>query len=351
MGFFKSQLLKIIEWKDDSQDVIVYRFPMHDGKKEREIMTGSSLTVRESQAAIFVSQGQIADVFGPGRYKLSTRNLPFLTKIGHVFYDGDSKFKCEVYFVNTKQFTNQKWGTANPITMRDADFGVIRIRGYGVFSFRVINPALFLKTLFGTNSLFTVEDINEYLKSMLISCITDTIAESKVSALDLAGNLQEFNDMCQNNIQHKFEELGLSLTNLTIENISFPENIEKALDERATLGILGDKMGVYAQKKAADALGDAAKNNNSAAGTFIGMGLGQTMGSAMGGVFSNIQNAEDKPKEKKRFCPECGHAVSSTAKFCPECGSKIASENVCPECGNKVKPTAKFCPECGHKLK
>ena len=126
---------------------------------------------------------------------------------------------------------------------------------------------------------------------------------------------------------------------------------EKALDERATLGILGDKMGVYAQKKAADALGDAAKNNNSAAGTFIGMGLGQTMGSAMGGVFSNIQNAEDKPKEKKKFCPECGHAVSSTAKFCPECGSKIASENVCPECGNKVKPTAKFCPECGHKLK
>ena len=255
MGWFKSQLLKIIEWKDDTKDTIVYRFPMFDGKKEREIMRGSSLTVRESQAAVFVNRGQIADVFGPGEYKLETRTLPILTSLGHIFYDGDSKFKAEVYFVNTKQFTNQKWGTANPITMRDADFGVIRIRGYGVFSFRVINPALFLKALFGTNSQFTVDDINQYLKSMLISCITDTIAESKVSALDLASNLQEFNDLCQSNIQHKFEELGLSLTNLTIENISFPENIEKALDERATLGILGDKMGVYAQKKAADALG------------------------------------------------------------------------------------------------
>ena len=351
MGWFKSQLLKIIEWKDDTKDTIVYRFPMFDGKKEREIMRGSSLTVRESQAAVFVNRGQIADVFGPGEYKLETRTLPILTSLGHIFYDGDSKFKAEVYFVNTKQFTNQKWGTANPITMRDADFGVIRIRGYGVFSFRVINPALFLKALFGTNSQFTVDDINQYLKSMLISCITDTIAESKVSALDLASNLQEFNDLCQSNIQHKFEELGLSLTNLTIENISFPENIEKALDERATLGILGDKMGVYAQKKAADALGDAAKNSG-AAGSFIGMGIGQTMGGARSGVFSNIQNAKDEPKQQSggKFCPNCGAAVGAGAKFCPECGNKLSSERVCPECGKPVKPTAKFCPECGSKI-
>ena len=351
MGWFKSQLLKIIEWKDDTKDTIVYRFPMFDGKKEREIMRGSSLTVRESQAAVFVNRGQIADVFGPGEYKLETRTLPILTSLGHIFYDGDSKFKAEVYFVNTKQFTNQKWGTANPITMRDADFGVIRIRGYGVFSFRVINPALFLKALFGTNSQFTVDDINQYLKSMLISCITDTIAESKVSALDLASNLQEFNDLCQSNIQHKFEELGLSLTNLTIENISFPEDIEKALDERATLGILGDKMGVYAQKKAADALGDAAKNSG-AAGSFIGMGIGQTMGGAMSGVFSNIQNAKDEPKQQSggKFCPNCGAAVGAGAKFCPECGNKLSSERVCPECGKPVKPTAKFCPECGSKI-
>ena len=349
MGFFKSQLLKIIEWKDDSKDTIVYRFPMHDGKKEREIMTGSSLTVRESQAAVFVCKGQIADVFGPGLYKLHTRNLPLLTAIGHVFYDGDSKFKSEVYFVNTKQFTNQKWGTANPITMRDSDFGVVRLRGYGTFSFRVINPSLFLKALFGTNSLFTVEDINEYLKSMLISGITDVIAESKVSALDMASNLQEFNNLCQQNMQGKFEILGLELCNLVIENISFPENIEKALDERATLGILGDKMGAYAQKKAADALGDAAKNPGSV-GAFMGVGLGQNMGGALNGVFSNIQNAEDKPKQATKFCSECGSRIAPAAKFCPECGAKQASANICSGCGATLNGNAKFCPECGTKV-
>lgn len=354
MGFLKSQLLKIIEWRDDSQDTIVYRFPMFDGKKEREIMTGSSLTVRESQAAVFVCQGKIADVFGPGLYKLDTHNLPILTKIGHVFYDGDSKFKSEVYFVNTKLFTNQKWGTANPIAMRDADFGVVRLRGYGVFAFRVINPSLFLKTLFGTNSRYSANDINEYLKSILISGITDTIAESKVSALDLASNLQEFNDLCQRNLQTKFEELGLELSSLTIENLSFPEAIEKALDERATLGILGDKMGTYVQKKAADAMEEAAKNGN-AAGGFVGMGLGQSMGSAVAGAFSNVQNAEDKkeepkPKEGGKFCPECGAAVSPSAKFCPECGAKQNEQKTCPACGKAVKPTAKYCPECGAKI-
>ena len=349
MGFFKSQLLKIIEWKDESKDTIVYRFPMHDGKKEREIMTGSSLTVRESQAAVFVCQGQIADVFGPGLYKLNTGNLPLLTAIGHVFYDGASRFKSEVYFVNTKQFTNQKWGTANPITMRDNDFGVIRLRGYGTFSFRVINPSLFLKALSGTNSLFTVEDINEYLKSMLISGITDNIAESKVSALDMASNLQEFNYLCQDKLQGKFEILGLELCNLVIENISFPANIEKALDERATLGILGDKMGVYAQKKAADALGDAAKNPGSA-GAFMGIGLGQSMGGAMSGVFGNIQNAKDEPKQPTKFCSECGAKVAVGAKFCAECGAKQSQSNVCSNCGVQLNSGAKFCAECGTKV-
>ena len=265
-------------------------------------------------------------------------------------YGFNSPFFADVYFVNTKQFTNQKWGTANPITMRDNYFGVIRLRGYGTFSFRVNNPANFLKALFGTNSLFTVEDINEYLKSMLISGITDTIAESKVSALDLASNLQEFNALCQHNMQEKFDTLGLELCNLVIENISFPANIEKALDERATLGILGDKMGVYAQKKAADALGDAAKNPGSA-GAFMGIGLGQSMGGAMSGVFSNIQNAQDTPKQNNsKFCAECGSRINPGAKFCPECGAKQASSNACSNCGAQLNPGAKFCPECGTKV-
>ena len=150
-------------------------------------------------------------------------------------------------------------------------------------------------------------------------------------------------------MQGKFEILGLELCNLVIENISFPENIEKALDERATLGILGDKMGVYAQKKAADALGDAVKNPGSV-GAFMGVGVGQNMGGALNSVFSNIQNAEDKPKQPKKFCSECGCQLAATAKFCPECGSKQPGANVCSGCGTQLADSAKFCPECGKKV-
>ncbi len=347
MGFFKSQMWKVIEWKDASSDTLVYRFPMNG----KDIMTGSSLTVRESQAAIFVHEGKIADVFGPGRHKLETRNLPFLTAMGKVFYQGESRFKAEVYFVNTKQFVNQKWGTKAPITMRDRDFGMVRIRGFGVYGFRVGDPKAFMQNLFGTNSSFTVDNINDHLKSVLISGMTDTIAESKVSALDLSSNLQEFNDLCLTTIQPKFSELGLELTNFTIESITFPEEIEKALNERISLGILGDKMGTYAQKKAADALGDAAKNQGTLGG-FVGVGMAQNFGGAFGNTFQNLAQAQDAPKETKpkgKFCSACGAQIAATAKFCPECGQK-QDGNVCPKCGAEVKEGAKFCPECGEKL-
>lgn len=346
----RNQMWQVIEWKDDSQNTLVYRYP-HKGK---EIISGTQLTVRESQEAIFVHMGQIADVFKPGKYKLETKNLPILSGLGSLFYQGrESRFKAEVYFVNTKQFPNQKWGTASPITLRDKDFGVIRIKGYGVYSFKVNDGATFMKELFGTNSSFEVEDINGYLRSMLISSVTDTIAESMVSALEIYANLQEFSDMCANNVREKFNKLGLDITNFVIENISFPESVEKAIDERSALGILSDKMGTYTQKKAADALGDAAKNTGTV-GTFVGLGLGQQAGGAIGGAFGNISNAADVDKNEKKpdtkFCAECGHEMKTTAKFCPECGAKSTVDGVCSKCGAKVKAGQKFCPECGQKL-
>ncbi|MEG1924080.1 MAG: SPFH domain-containing protein, partial [Clostridia bacterium] len=195
MGLFdkiKGQLLKVIAWEDDTTNTLVYRFPM-EGKA---IMIGSKLTVRPSQTAIFVNRGKIADVFGPGEYDLQTRNLPFLTAIGDVFYQGENRFKADVYFVSTKQFTGLQWGTASPITIRDNDFGMVRIRSYGVYGFRMDDPTKLLEELFGTNSTFEVEDITEHLKSILISSMTDTIAESHVSALDMAMNLRDFNAKC-----------------------------------------------------------------------------------------------------------------------------------------------------------
>ena len=231
-----------------------------------EIMSGSKLTVRESQVAVFVHKGKIADIFQPGQYTLSTNNLPVLSGLRALLYQGrDVVVKSDVYFVNTKQFTNLKWGTKNPITMRDADFGMVRVGAFGTYSMRVFDAERFLKELFGTNSTFTVADINDHLKSLLVSQMADTVAESKIPMLDMAANLQEFSAMCRTNITEKFREYGLDITSFTIENISLPQEVEKVLDERTSLGILGDKMGTYTQKKAADALGDAARNTGTLA--------------------------------------------------------------------------------------
>ncbi|MDD4291350.1 MAG: SPFH domain-containing protein [Clostridia bacterium] len=349
MGLFdkiKNQLLKVVHWEDDTNDTLVYRFPMED----RAIMTGSKLTVRPSQVAIFVHRGQIADIFGPGEYKLETRNLPFLTAIGNVFYQGDTRFKAEVYFVSTKQFTGLKWGTKNPVTMRDKEFDMIRIRAFGVYAFKVGDPKKLLEELFGTNSSFEVADIQEHITSHLITTFSDVVASSKVSALDMAINLREFNEMCEKEVQVDFDSLGLELTNFNIENISFPENVEQAIDERSSLGILSGKMGTYTQKKAADAMADAAKNTGSA-GMFMGLGVGANAGGYVGQTMGNAVNtAKDETSGGNKYCPSCGTANPKSAKFCSDCGNPLAVAGVCPKCGANIEPGAKFCANCGEKL-
>ena len=338
-SFTKSQLLKSLEWTDNTKNTIVYKYPM-DG---RQIMMGSKLTVRESQVAVFVNKGQIADVFEPGYHKLTTSNLPFLTKLLSLPYGFNSPFYAEVYFINTKQFTNIKWGTSNPITMRDKEFGTIRIRSYGTYAFKVSDPTVFLKELFGTNSTFKTEDITSYLKSMLIASISDTIAESKVSALDLACNLLEFNKVAQGMVNAEFNKLGLALTNLVIENISFPEEVEKAIDTRSSMGVMADKMDTFVKYQAAHALRESANNPNG--NNMAGMGVGLGSGVAMGQVLSESL----KPSAQKKECPECGAEVRLKAKFCPECGHEFVAPNKkqCINCGAEINAKAKFCPECG----
>lgn len=348
MGFIRNNLLKVIEWLDDSQDTLVYRFPM-DGRK---IMYGSKLTVRESQIAVFVNKGKIADIFEPGMYKLETSNLPILTQLLSLPYGFKSPFFAEVYFINTKQFTNLKWGTSNPIAMRDKEFGTIRIRGFGSYAFKVDNPKVFLEELFGTNSSFVTSDIEEYLKSMLVSCISDTIAESKISALDMACNLMEFADAVKDTIAHKFTSLGLSITNFVIENISFPEAVEKAIDTRSSLGVLGDSMDEYVKYNAANAMNEAAKNpSGGIAGAGVGLGAGVAMAEVMKETFSNKKEASKKEtKDKGNFCIECGAILPVGAKFCNECGAKQVNKTVCANCGAKLPEGAKFCNECGTKV-
>lgn len=369
MGFIKKNLLKVIEWKDDSKDTVVYRFPIPD---RYAIMNGSTLVVRESQVAMFVYKGKVADVFEPGTYKLATENLPFLSKIFALPTAFELPVQAEVYYVNTKQFTGQKWGTQNPIAMRDKDFGMVRLRGYGIYSFRVIDAKTFMKEMFGTNNVYTTADVAEQIRPMVIQSITDTIAESKISLLDLAANYKEFGKNVLNTSEEEFGSYGLKLEKLVVENLSLPENVEKALDERSKLGIMEDKMGTYTQYQAATALRDAANNPNG--NNLAGLGVGLGVAGTMGQVFGNAMNAENKTKAKTKKCikcgaeisdkakhcsecgasqmpecPKCHEQVSPKAKFCANCGAKLETKKTCANCGEELKPTAKFCPNCGTK--
>ncbi len=314
MGLIKQRgLLKQIEWLDDSKNTLVYRFPMEG----RKITMGSKLTVRESQVAVFVNKGVVADVFTPGIHTLSTSNLPILSTLQAWAYGFKSPFTAEVYFVNTKQFPSQKWGTSNPITMRDKDFGSIRVRGFGSYSFRVNDAFTFMKELFGTNSSFETEDITSYLKSLIVTGISETIAESGISALDLSANLSEFSSNAKTTINEKFKELGLKLVRLNVENISFPEEVEKAIDASSGVGIMGNRMDSYVKYQAAQAMREAAQNENGGMAT---MGMGMGAGMAMGQMLNQSVAGANAPS---KFCTNCGNQLPGDAKFCPHCGKKV----------------------------
>ena len=344
--------LKVIEWADPSKDTIVYKYPL--AKSGREVNQKSKLVVRESQEAIFVHKGQICDIFPAGTYDLNTDIFPILSKLAGWKYGFETPILVDIYFVNTKQFTGCKWGTANPIMKRDPEFGMIRVKGFGSYSFKVDDSATFLRELFGTCSSYGTKDITDWLKTMLVSALTDAIGESKISALDLAGNTLEFNQIVKATIQSKFKEIGLLLTNLFIENMSVPSEVEKAIDERSKLGILGDKTDVLMKISAAEAMKDAAKNpgvGGGMASAGIGLGAGLGMASLFADAFKN-SNEPQKQEVKKgvKTCPKCGAQILENSKFCSECGEKLPQNKFCSECGAKVSSTAKFCPECGNKL-
>ena len=344
-------ILKNIEWTDSSSNLIIWKYPIN----KDHINKGSALTVRESQVAIFVDKGRLADVFLPGYYKLDTNNMPVLTKLMSWKYGFETPFKSDIYFVNTKQFTNQKWGTANPILVRDKDYGAVRIRGFGNYSFKVDDAYVFMQNLSGTNTKFETAQITDYLRSMVVSGISDAIGESKIAVLDMAANLQELSKIVETKVAEDFKAIGLELTNFVFESFSLPEELEKALDKNTSLGMMRGNMDVYTQMETLEAMKEAAKNPGAAGGT-MGAGMGLGMGMGLGNIFANnmqqmnSQNqTQSQNQPQKKFCPNCGAEINGNPKFCPECGQKM--KHVCPDCGTEVKASAKFCPECGRKLK
>ena len=340
----RTQFIEVIEWLDDSGNTMIYRFPVHD----QEIKNGARLTVRESQAAVFVFQGQIADVFPPGLYTIDGGNTPILSKLGAWKHGFTSPFKSEVYFVSTKQFTDLKWGTPNPVMMRDADFGVVRLRAFGIYSMRISDPRAFIKEIAGTNAHFVTEDIEGQLRRTLVSGFSDAVAESKIAALDLAANYDELGGVLRNKLDQDFKAFGLDLTRFVIENISLPPEVEAAMDKRTSMGVIGD-VNRYAQFQAADAMRDAAQNPSGGAGLGAGLGAGFAVGNAMAGAFGNAASQQTAGASTVK-CPKCGASGPAAAKFCNECGAKIevaAAVAPCIKCGAELKPGAKFCSECG----
>lgn len=336
-------LLKNIEWKDNSNNILVYKYNM----KDDYISKGSVLTVRDGQNVVFATQGKMADVFLPGYYKLDTKSIPVLTKLMSWKYGFQNPFRSDVYFVSTKQFTNQKWGTPNPITIRDKEYGAVRVRGFGTYSFRVKDAYVFLSELSGSGQSFETQDITDHLRSILISGITDVIGESNLSILDFAANLDELGLRVKDSLKDHFKSLGLELVKFTIENLSLPEELEKALDKNTAAMMRRGTTDVEMRLAQADALREAAKNPGMA-GSMLGAGMGMGMGANMGRMFSQMNETE--VASGKKFCPQCGASVGAKVKFCPDCGTKLSTNNACGKCGAAVKVGSKFCAECGSKL-
>lgn len=342
-----NQFIEVIEWLDNTQDTLLYRFPVY----QQEIKNGAQLIVRESQAAVFVFEGQVADVFAPGRYTVEGGNTPILSKLGAWKYGFNSPIKAEVYFVNTKQFTDMKWGTSNPIMLRDTDFGIVRLRAFGAYSLRVADPAAFIKEVAGTNAHFQTEDIDGQLKRAIVSEFSDAIGEMKIPALDLAAQYKELGEAIRGTINQDFSGYGLEVTKFYVENISLPPEVEAAMDKRASMGALGDAQ-KYMQFQAADALRDAAQNEGGGAGLGAGLGAGFAVGGQMANAFGagqpGGQQAGGGAAPATVACPACGKQNNPTAKFCADCGGKMEVAQVpCVKCGAKLREGAKFCSECG----
>lgn len=342
-SFVRSQLLEVIECPDISPDIIVYRFPVLDN----EIKNGAQLIVREGQNAVLVSNGQIADVFPAGRYKLKTENVPVLTKINSWSHGFKSPFKAEVYFVSTTQFTNIKWGTPNPILLRDNDFGMVRIRAFGSFSFRINDASIFMKEIFGAISKFSAENISSYLKAMVVSSFTDMLAETKIAALDLAAYYDELGYESTHRMRNRFNKNGLELVDLVIENISLPEEVEKIVDRKTSVGVIGDSMDEYARMQAIEAMGNVAKKEG-ASSSVADLGLALGTAGVVGETFKNMYN---RPMSNIVNCIHCNALIGRKSSFCPQCGeSNKGSTKHCVDCNSVIAFNAKFCPDCGKKL-
>ena len=323
--FVSKQFIDVIEWVEPEDGVLAFRYPMQD----REIQNGGKLTVRESQLAVFVNEGQVADVFGPGLHTLTTQTLPLLTNLKNWDKQFQSPFKSDVYFFATRLQTNQHWGTPNPISIRDKDFGAVRLRAFGIYAYHVADAKTFHVKIGGTRDIYRVADLDGQLRNTIVARLTDTFASSNLSFLDMAANQVDLSEKVASQLRPSFSEWGLILDNFVVENLSLPEELQKIFDQRIALGVIGD-MGRYTQYQAAQAIPLAAANEGGGvAGVGVGLGAGVALGQVMADALKQSSAASSgqaaaagatAASAETKFCPNCGKPMARASKFCPECG-------------------------------
>jgi membrane protease subunit (stomatin/prohibitin family) len=326
--FIAKQWIDVIDWTEPEDGILAYRYPMQD----REIQNGGKLTVRDSQLAVFVNEGKVADAFEPGLYTLNTNTLPILTYLKNWDKKFQSPFKSDVYFFSSRIQTDQHWGTPNPITIRDKEFGAIRLRGFGIYSYHITDAKAFYSKISGTRDIYHVADLEGQLRNTIIAKMTDAFAGSQVPFLDMAANQGALAEKINEQLKPAFRDYGLSLDSFVVENLSLPDELQKVLDQRISMNVLGD-MGKFTQYQVAQAIPIAAGNEGGGAvGIGAGLGAGVAMGQAM--MDAVKQSTSGTPGGGGAAPAAAGAAASATTKFCGECGKPIPR-------------TSKFCPECG----
>jgi len=340
--------LENLEWFDESGRELVHRLPE---KGSGEIKWGAQLTVRESQAGIFYYKGKAVEAFAPGRHTLKTANIPILTKIASLPWGMSSPLRAEVYFVNMKVFTNLKWGTRDPVAFKDDELGLIRLRAFGVFNLRVVQPILFINTMVGTQGMFTTQEIEEYLNRVIVSRFNDYMGETIDSILNLPAQYDELSVGLSKRLEDDFRHFGLGLAHLYVNAITPPPEVQQAIDDRSRMGVFDD-MNKLMQMKAAMAMEKSSESDGQG-----GTGMGTSLGLMMPAMFAQYFQSNQKPPEgnaaaasaaERAVCMECQSQIPLDAKFCPMCGHQQLIFSQCSQCGKNLVPNAKFCSRCGH---
>lgn len=350
LGFIKGQFIDVIDCFEDADNNVFWRYPMNG----KDIMMGAQLVVRPAQMAVFVNEGQVADVFSPGTYTLNTQNMPVMTKLKSWKYGFESPFKADVFYVSTRQFTEQRWGTPSPLTINDPEFGGrILIQSRGQFAYRVADPTRFLEEYAGTREVCTTDMLLGYLRGFIVQYLRDGIMESGMGYTALNTQLIEFSDRIMKSLAAKFTAVGLELTSFVIAEMELPENLRDAIGKGAEVNLMGG-LNTVATMGMVDAMKAGAANpGNPMASMGSGMAMAGMMGQMMGQMGQNMQNGlagggQGGAQPQGIPCGSCGVRMAAGAKFCPECGKSAAPAGVpCGSCGAQVPAGAKFCPECG----